>query len=325
MSSDDNNRALGDRLAPARANNVADELRELSCLIDEMVSHLDDSKLIEVAEAAGIREQAHNLSQLMRPPLQNVTGAGSPKRQRELQPTVSRASGTSNAEKMRASDRALQQLVEMIRTHKLAPGDQLPPERELASMLGVGRNSIREAIGQLSLLGLVAARQGGGTFVLKPDPATLVRPFRNVIEFGETSPQDIMEFRLIFEPVVAGLAALRLRRAAEDVLQELRKSIESFEDATRSGPENAIAFDTLFHHQIAQATGNPVILAVEQALMELLVTFRKESLSRNSYEPLHIVATGHRAIYDSLAKGDSHGAARAMWEHLSEAAKMIES
>jgi GntR family transcriptional repressor for pyruvate dehydrogenase complex len=72
-----------------------------------------------------------------------------------------------------ASVLALEQLVEMITSGEVGPGDRLPTERNLTTRLGLSRSTVREAIRSLELLGVVDSRQGDGTYVRKLD-ASLV-------------------------------------------------------------------------------------------------------------------------------------------------------
>lgn len=214
----------------------------------------------------------------------------------------------------RRSEGILNALEEMIVTGEVQPGDRLPTERELAERFGVGRNSVREAIRQLSMLGLVEAYQGGGTFVAQTTSASLVRPFLNVVQFGGATADKIMEFRIIFEPAVAALAAMRAR---QDDLVGLQEALEAFETAIAAGSDDAAGQDTRFHHLVAAATGNAVFAAIESALMELLHAFRQQALLRAAYNPGDAAVHGHRDVYERIATGDAHGAADAMRAHLS--------
>lgn len=204
-------------------------------------------------------------------------------------------------------------LERMIVSGEVRPGDRLPPERELAERFGVGRNSIREAIRQLAMLGLVEAYQGGGTFVIETTSAGLVRPFLNMFQLSGAAPEKVLEFRLIFEPTVAALAALRRDDAA---IERLDEALVAFEVAIRDHDDQAAALDTRFHHMIAEATGNPVISAVEGALMELLHTYRRQALARAAYDPSDPAVGGHREVLNAIVGGDLNGAADAMRDHL---------
>jgi GntR family transcriptional repressor for pyruvate dehydrogenase complex len=213
----------------------------------------------------------------------------------------------------RRSEGVLNALETMIVSGEVQPGDRLPPERELAERFGVGRNSVREAIRQLSLLGLVEAYQGGGTFVAETTSASLIRPFLNVVQFGGATADKIMEFRIVFEPAVAALAAMR---AGPDDLVGLEAALEAFEVAIADGRDDAAECDTRFHHLVAASTGNPVFAAIESALMEFLHAFRQQALVRAAYNPGDGAVNGHRDVYERIAAADGHGAADAMRAHL---------
>lgn len=271
---------------------------------------------------AGIAGEIEDLARLVQEILPRELDGSLPPDRRDGSGLDGGRRGDGRAAPIRASERVLGQIIEMIRSGDPAPGGRLPPERELARTLGVGRNSLREAIRQLALLGLVEARQGGGTYVLEPNAASLVQPFSRVVELGAAEPRDIMEFRLMFEPFVAGLAAQRLTRAPARLL-EIESALHAVEASGENDPEAAIEFDTLFHHQIAEAAGNPVVVAVEQALLEFLHKVRVEAVARESYRPIHAAAAGHRRIFARLREGDGLGAAQAMREHLEEVSKMI--
>lgn len=213
----------------------------------------------------------------------------------------------------RRSEGVLNALEDLILSGEVQPGDRLPTERELAERFGVGRNSVREAIRQLSMLGLVEAYQGGGTFVAEATGASLIRPFLNVVQHGGATADKIMEFRVVFEPAVAALAAMR---ANPDDVIELESALVGFEQAIAVGDDHAAELDTRFHHLVAAATGNPVFAAVESALMELLHAFRQQALVRAAYKPGDGAVHGHRVVYECIAVGDASGAADAMREHL---------
>lgn len=218
----------------------------------------------------------------------------------------------------RLSERVLQQLQDMILRGELKAGDQLPPERELAEIFGVGRNSVREAVRQLAMLGMVEAYQGGGTFVQQATALTLSRPFRNVIALTPGGPQFIIEFRKIVEPGAAALAAARVTPTELAEIESTHKRFERAMEGRGKGPshEDPAQVDTEFHHLIAKATGNPVLAAVEEALLDLLYSFRLKALSAASYDPHEGPAEGHRRILDAIAKGDPAGASAAATEHL---------
>ena len=93
------------------------------------------------------------------------------------------------------SDVILQQLENMILEGSLAPGEKLPPERELAKQFEVSRPSLREAIQKLEAKGLVTRRQGGGTFVKNQLEEGLTDPLFDLISKHPESQFDLLEFR----------------------------------------------------------------------------------------------------------------------------------
>ena len=79
-------------------------------------------------------------------------------------------------------DEAYKQFVTMIRSGQIIPGDRLPSERELASLMGIGRQSVREAILRAENAGLVDVRQGEGCFVLSSVQKPLRAPLRLLLD-----------------------------------------------------------------------------------------------------------------------------------------------
>jgi GntR family transcriptional regulator, transcriptional repressor for pyruvate dehydrogenase complex len=212
----------------------------------------------------------------------------------------------------RLSSQVVQQFVAMLRNGELTPGERLPTERELAERFGVGRNSIREALRELNMLGLVTSRHGEGTFVGTPDATQMMAPFRAVIELSAPAAESVLEFRLAFEP---GIAALAARNLTEDGERRLKDALETFENALANGKAHAEHTDASFHFAVAQTTGNPTVIAVHQALLELLTSFRS-TLSRDTYQPDNRVAVGHRELYAAILSRDEEKARAVMQQHL---------
>ncbi|HKR99059.1 MAG TPA: FadR/GntR family transcriptional regulator [Candidatus Dormibacteraeota bacterium] len=278
-----------------RRDDLLGELGELGRLVNEVVGQIESGPL-EPEIARVLQARARELNGLIR--------------------------GTKRPPSQRASQRVLHDVTGLLRSRELQPGDRLPPERELAEQLGVGRNSVREAIRQLAMLGLVEARQGGGTYVLAPAVASLMRPFRDVVELSDASPWEIVEFRMVLEPFIAALAARRIA-ARPEAIGELRVALALFEETAESGSDLAVDYDTLFHHRLAEAAGNVVIVAVQEALLELLTGFRRSALSEDSYDADQDVTHGHREILDAVAGGRPADAAAAMTAHLRAVAARI--
>src|SRR5438552_3966331 len=106
----------------------------------------------------------------------------------------------------------VQQIEGLLERGELKPGDQLPPERQLAEQFQVSRASVREALRSLELLGIVETHAGGGTFVRHAQPDDLARPLHSLIARGHTLT-DVIDVRGLIEPAVA-------ERAAQNITEE---------------------------------------------------------------------------------------------------------
>lgn len=220
----------------------------------------------------------------------------------------------------RRSSRVVDEFLEQLARGELLPGMRLPPERELAGQLGVGRNSVREAIRELELLGVIESRHGAGTYVTEIDSARLMAPFRSIVAIGSSQAtlQEILDFRLAIEPEAAALAARNLDLDTEVLLaRALRRFDHAVSDAV-----DAKTADTSFHFAIARASGNGLIIAVQRALLDMMSRFRSE-LEPSSYVPEERIPRGHHAIFGAIMARDEAAARDAMRTHLLDVARAM--
>jgi GntR family transcriptional repressor for pyruvate dehydrogenase complex len=209
------------------------------------------------------------------------------------------------------SEQVAQRLLTMIRSGLLKPAQQLPPERELAAMLGVGRPAVREAIRGLALLGLLRIRQGEGTFVGSLEPRELMEPLEMIIDLNAGTLDALFDARLIIESGVAALAARNMSAAA---LAVLVGNVEH-EAQLLNDPAGFAAADMAFHEAIIDACDNPFL----QSIAGSLYLLGKKSRSITSRIPavLETSLADHRAILAGLLARDADAAAAAMRCHLS--------
>lgn len=217
------------------------------------------------------------------------------------------------------STKVVDHMRELVARGQLAPGDRLPSERDLAELLGVGRNSIREALRELQLLGLVEARRGSGTFVRAVDPGSLMAPFQSVISLSSAAVEDVIAFRRMFEPEVAAMAALNVND--DDVLL-LRHALRQFDEAVESDTHPLDA-DVDFHEAVARCTHNKLVMAVQRALAQLFADMRRR-LSDASYHSDNRAARGHQALFGAIVAGDPQAAREVMREHLDHVEQSLE-
>lgn len=150
------------------------------------------------------------------------------------------------------------ELLGRIRNGTLEDGAQLPPERVLASELGVARNTLRRALEHLERDGYLVRRIGAGTFVRvtgKGEETGL----RGRLRFA--SPAELMEVRLIIEPQAAAMAATRASSADLDAIEEaLAKSLSA------RGLAEFEHWDAQLHLMIFRGTKNSVLVDYCQAI-----------------------------------------------------------
>ena len=213
------------------------------------------------------------------------------------------------------------QIATLIDNGEFAAGSRLPPERELAVLLGVSRTSVREALISLEIAGRVDVRVGTGIFVRRqamhrggmPAPGQSVAGAANGHDEG-TGPFELLAARRLIEGEIAALAARRIRKSEIAVLQDTIERMRAHGDDL----EQRDAADRAFHVAIAEATGNGSFALVVHALWEQ----RRGELWTKIEEHFHTAAlrektvSDHAAIIVALAAHDSDAARAAMHRHL---------
>jgi GntR family transcriptional repressor for pyruvate dehydrogenase complex len=212
----------------------------------------------------------------------------------------------------RIYEHIVEQIQRLIQQGELAPGDQLPPERTLAELFQVSRASVREALRALELRGLIEGRQGGGTFVKAISSEDLVPPLAAALLAGRAEMDQLMEVRMMIEPHVAELAAVR---ASPQAIAQMEELLERQARRIEQG-EIPIEEDTAFHNALAVSIGNGVLLR----LLNLIVDLLEESRARWFQSPDRPMKSliGHRNVLAAIKRRDQAAAYQAMLEHLRE-------
>ena len=212
-----------------------------------------------------------------------------------------------------AFEETVERLLATIRLGMLEPGQSLPPERELATRLGVSRDTVREAIKSLAEAGYLVSRRGryGGTFLATelPAPSAAGRASRAEIV-------DALRLREILEVGAARMAAGRELSAAE------RDGLRARCDEARgAGPEDYRRLDSRLHLAIAEAAGSPSLvgLLAENRMRVNALLDRIPLLRRN----IEHSDDQHTAIVGAILDGDQDAAAEAMRNHVAGSAALL--
>lgn len=207
------------------------------------------------------------------------------------------------------------QLMDYIINTPVNIGEKIPNEFELAEQYGVGRSTIRETVKSLVSKGILEVRRGSGTYVistnsLEEDPLGLSK-FTDKYELA----LELFEVRLMLEPEIASLAAQKATKEDRKKIMELCDDVERL---YRSG-KNHTKKDLEFHSAIANASGNSVVCTLMPLIQTTIITFVNLTYHKLMEETIQT----HKAIAESIQRGDSVGAKCAMIMHLTYNRQML--
>ncbi len=214
-----------------------------------------------------------------------------------------------------AYQQVAEQLMTLILEGEMKVGDRLPVEAEFASMFGVSRSTMREALRILSSRNLVVTTRGvgGGSFVAEPDPdhvaGYLEASFGLLSSSDAITVEDLLEVRESLEVPAAKLAA---ERRTDEHLAELRSCLIGNRDGYRIG--HRFEGNARFHTTVLEASGNLLLSVVARPVFSLLRTrFLRDQAPEQFWKH---VAHDHQEILRFLELGDAESAGDAMQEHL---------
>lgn len=212
------------------------------------------------------------------------------------------------------SDEVFDRLERMITSGELKPGDEMPSERVLMERFGVGRPAIREAMQSLANMGLVNISHGERAKVLQLTAQSIFRQVDLTAKIMLSQSADSLEHlkssRIFFE---RGMAREAAARATQADIADLRTIIES-QRRSLGHAEEFISADMQFHTRIAQISGNPIFVAVSEAMLAWLRAYHTDMLIWTGKEKFTLVE--HEEIVERLAAHDVDGAEAAVLKHL---------
>lgn len=198
-----------------------------------------------------------------------------------------------------------------IRVGELTIGSKLPAERELSEILGVSRNSVREAIRTLDIMGAISSQQGAGNYLIGNFENNLVESMSMMFLLGQIDYQQISQLRRGLELQALMLA---IDNISEQEILQLEKILSQLEHDTE---ENNVILDKKLHYNIALASKNPLIINILQALSEIIdqfiVDLRREILSTEDSKKQLMEA--HSDFLKSLVNKDKQLAYEAINKH----------
>lgn len=215
----------------------------------------------------------------------------------------------------------LGELVNFIRSQNLQSGDQFPPERKLAEMMGVSRTVIREACSILQWLGVVESRQGSGIRFKKLPDGDLISP-TNILLFSEHEELlELFEVRILLEKEGVALAAKR--RTQEDLAQ-MKIWLEESKVQVKSGHFGTEGLFQ-FHRGMILASHNKLLVKIYDAISSALreaMEFSHGYTVTVEGEPARVIHE-HGSILSYIRNGNSEKARRGIMEHLEHSRERI--
>jgi GntR family transcriptional repressor for pyruvate dehydrogenase complex len=207
----------------------------------------------------------------------------------------------------RLYEQVVSQIQEWIGENGLEVGDRLPPERELASRLGVSRATVSQALVAMEVVGIVAVRHGDGVILVEPVGSTKIV---NALRRHAQQLPEIIEAR---EALEAKLAALAAERRTKSDLATIDEALEVMEREIAAGGRG-VEGDELFHAAVTAAGHSPLLARLMTEISDLIKETRIESLSQPE-RPLDSLR-GHRRVADAIRARDPEAATQAMQEHI---------
>lgn len=191
-------------------------------------------------------------------------------------------------------------------------GDKIPAERELAEILEISRNSVREGLKTMENLGVIESQHGAGNFICQNFDKTL----RDVMTFmyilNDRSNEQITEFRYGLEWEAVNLLVGNLTDEQKETLLLYLSALETAEDE-----KERVRCDKVLHYFLIEATNNEYMIANFRALTKTLDAYipkmrRKIITGMQKDEDLK---NAHRMIVEGIVEGDKEKALLGLQKH----------
>ena len=209
--------------------------------------------------------------------------------------------------------RVIDYIKQEITAGRLQVGSKLPPERTMAEMLGVSRNSVREAVRVLEIMGTTVSVQGAGHFIASNFESAMVETLSLMFVLKKLDFRQISQLRYALELKSFTLA---VNHATEQDLADLREILSQLDMGLKEEEENVL-LDKRLHYSIARASGNQLFVEILQALSDVMDRFiadlRRDIMSEESQKrKLYDV---HRRIVENIFTKDIAAGSAAVAEH----------
>lgn len=211
------------------------------------------------------------------------------------------------------TEEIIHQLLDLIRIGKIEYGEKLPPERELAKILGVSRTTLREALKRLEHNGVFRTVQGSGTYLEELAGPSIRDPLKEIIKGDMSAVIALTEFRTVIETWAVKMAALR---ADAPQVKELKNIVRSMRERAKK-KEPFYDLDASFHILIAKASNNIIYLHIAQTIYRLFFEMSR-LYAEKVFNPdeAEIRVKRHEDIFRAIERRKPDEAKKLMQDHL---------
>lgn len=214
-----------------------------------------------------------------------------------------------------------EEIIRAIRAGEFKPGENLPAERKMAAQMGVSRNSVREALSALQIVGMVESKAGSGNYVASYDKKVDIEKALSLVRDSE----DLMEIWEARREIEKILARMALRRAESEDLDELRSVLKVFEEAVSRGDYQGYhRANQRFHLLIAGLADNIYLKNALEALMGVTGEHLLKNLVPDYQKYMEKSLSIHKRLLKLIHSGDEREIERAVNRHFLELEEYLE-
>lgn len=216
------------------------------------------------------------------------------------------------AREEKAYARVIEKVKKMILSGELKPGEKLPPEREFAEKLEVSRNSVREAIRIMDMMGIVSSQQGSGNYVTCEFQKSITETMAMMFAMDQVNDKQISQVRYSLEVLAFTLALDRVRE------EDLAKMEECVEKLDKNGDsKNNATLDKIIHYTLARASGNQLLIDILEAcsgVFDIFIEDMRYGILKNENRKTELNEC-HRHLVDAPREGDREKGLQALKWH----------
>lgn len=198
----------------------------------------------------------------------------------------------------------LKQIQSRILDSSLSPGDKLPPERQMATSLGVSRPALKQALSILEAMNIIECRQGDGNYIL-PFHNKLFNPILLDFFSSQGTYEDILEVRYMIEVQTSKILAQKITNEQLHTLYDIVEQMKGVDLL-----ESRIQLNNLFHSTLIHFSGNPLLTGFYDNMLDLISMQIAYTDGKRFYN-------SHFEIVKSLESRDPNAVAHIMSQHFS--------